>query len=122
MILLIALIPATMLCMAGYGVLFLARRSDGSFQAFGKYLGFWAFTLAALLVLAGVIGAARGGRYMQQMRVHHRAFVQQGQPMPQGPRPPQAQTPGGPPQAAPAPMPAPAPNGPAPNGPAPSGR
>jgi hypothetical protein len=118
MILLLALIPATMLCMAGYGVLFLARRSDGSFQAFGKYLGFWAFTLAALVVLAGVIGAARGGRYMQQMRTQ-RAFMQQGRPMPQMPMMgPGNQAPGGPPQAAPAP----APNGPAPNSPAPSGR
>ena len=48
---LIALIPATMLTIAGYFVLYLSHRSEGAFRAFGKYLGFWAITLAGLVVL-----------------------------------------------------------------------
>jgi len=48
MIFLLALLPATMLTVAGYFVQYLANRFEGSFRSFGKYLSFWAFTLAAL--------------------------------------------------------------------------
>ena len=54
MIYFIALIPATGLTIAGYFVLYLSNRSDGTFQKFGRYLGFWAFTLAGLVVLAAI--------------------------------------------------------------------
>jgi hypothetical protein len=60
MIYILALVPATILTIAGYGVLFLAHRSDRGLKIVGRYLGFWAFTLAALIVLAGIIGAVRG--------------------------------------------------------------
>jgi hypothetical protein len=60
MIYFLALIPATALTIAGYFVLFLSNRSEGSFRAFGKYLGFWAFTLAALIVLGAIFAAAHG--------------------------------------------------------------
>jgi hypothetical protein len=63
MIYFIALIPATGLTVAGYFVLFLSHRSEGAFRAFGKYLGFWAFTLAALVVLGAIFAAAHGGRH-----------------------------------------------------------
>jgi len=56
----LALVPATMLTIAGYGALFLAHRSEGAFKSFGKYLGFWAFTLAVLIMLGAIIAAARG--------------------------------------------------------------
>jgi hypothetical protein len=56
----LALLPATILTVAGYAVLFLARRSEGGFRSFGRYLGFWAFTLAALIVLGALVAAARG--------------------------------------------------------------
>jgi hypothetical protein len=59
MIYFIALIPATMLTIAGYFVLFLSNRSEGAFRAFGKYLGFWAFTLAGLVVLVPIRRGAR---------------------------------------------------------------
>ncbi len=56
----LALVPATILTIAGYGVLYLAHRSEGSFKSFGKYLGFWAFTLAVLVILGAIVAAARG--------------------------------------------------------------
>ncbi len=63
MIYFLALLPATALTVAGYFVLFLANRSEGSFRTFGKYLGFWAFTLAGLVVLGAIFAAAHGGRH-----------------------------------------------------------
>ena len=60
MIYFLALVPATILTIAGYAVLFLARRSEGALKSFGRYLGFWAFTLAALVVLGAIVAAARG--------------------------------------------------------------
>jgi hypothetical protein len=61
MIYFLALIPATGLTVAGYLVHYLSNRSEGAFRTFGKYLGFWAFTLAALVVLAAIFAAAHGG-------------------------------------------------------------
>src|SRR6202023_3334557 len=55
MIYFLALIPATVLTIAGYFVLFLSARSEGALRTFGKYLGFWAFTLAGLVILRGDI-------------------------------------------------------------------
>ena len=51
MIYFLALIPATALTIAGYFVLYLSSRSEGAFRRLGKYLGFWAFILAGLIVL-----------------------------------------------------------------------
>jgi hypothetical protein len=62
MIYFMALIPATVLTIAGYFVLYLSNRSEGSFRALGKYLGFWAFTLAGLVVLGAIFAAAHAGR------------------------------------------------------------
>jgi hypothetical protein len=60
MIYFLALVPATLLTIAGYAVLFLAQRSEGALKSFGRYLGFWAFTLAALVVLGAIFAAAHG--------------------------------------------------------------
>ena len=57
MILLLALIPATGLTMVGYVVLYVAGRNEGGLRSFGRYLAFWAFTLAALVILGGVFAA-----------------------------------------------------------------
>lgn len=57
MILLLALIPATGLTMAGYVVLYVSTRNQGALSTFGRWLAFWAFTLAALVVLGGVFAA-----------------------------------------------------------------
>jgi hypothetical protein len=70
MIFVLALIPATMLTVAGYAALYLAHRSDGNLKAFGRVLGYWAFTLAALLVLACLFLAAHGGRMHAMMMMH----------------------------------------------------
>ena len=58
---LLALLPATALTVAGYFVLYLSARSEGSLRTFGKYLGYWAFTLAGLVILGAIIAAAHGG-------------------------------------------------------------
>lgn len=61
MIYFLALIPATALTIAGYFVLYLAHRAEGSLRTFGRYLGFWAFTLAGLIILGALFAAAHGG-------------------------------------------------------------
>jgi hypothetical protein len=73
MIYFLALIPATALTVAGYCVLYVSHRSEGSFRSFGKYLGFWAFSLAGLVVLGAIFAAAHGHRYgaMMQERSGH---------------------------------------------------
>jgi len=69
MIYFLALVPATMLIVAGYAVLYLAQRSEGGIKSFGRYLGFWTFTLAGLVILGSVVAAARG-RNMHAMMMH----------------------------------------------------
>jgi hypothetical protein len=73
MIYLLALLPATVLTVAGYFALYVSHRSEGSFRAFGKYLGFWAFTLAGLVMLGALFAAAHrhGHRYGAMMRERH---------------------------------------------------
>jgi hypothetical protein len=58
----LALIPATALTIAGYFVLYFSARAEGGLRAFGKYLGFWAFTLAGLIILGAIFAAAHGHR------------------------------------------------------------
>jgi len=58
MIYLLALLPATMLTVAGYLVLVFSTRAEGSLRTFGRYLGFWAFTLAGLVILGAIFAAA----------------------------------------------------------------
>jgi hypothetical protein len=57
---LLALLPATGLTIAGYFVLYLSNRSEGRLRTFGRYLGYWAFTLAGLVILGAVFAAAHG--------------------------------------------------------------
>jgi hypothetical protein len=70
MIYFLALLPATALTIAGYFVLFLSARSQGALRTFGKYLGFWAFTLAGLLILGAVFAAAHGGHHCPVFGMH----------------------------------------------------
>lgn len=65
MIYFLALIPATMLTIGGYFVIYLSLRSEGSLRTFGRYLSFWAFTLAGLVILGAILAAAHG---------HHRGM------------------------------------------------
>jgi hypothetical protein len=70
MIYFLVLLPATALTIAGYFVLFLSARSEGAMRTFGKYLGFWAFTLAGLLILGAIFAAAHGGRHCPVFGMH----------------------------------------------------
>jgi hypothetical protein len=70
MIYFLALLPATALTIAGYIVLFLSARAEGSLRTFGRYLGFWAFTLAGLVILGAIFAAAHGGHRGCPFRLH----------------------------------------------------
>jgi hypothetical protein len=71
MIYFLALLPATALTIGGYFVLYLAAKSEGGMRTFGKYLGFWAFTLAGLVILGAIFAAAHHGhRGMRMGRMH----------------------------------------------------
>jgi heme/copper-type cytochrome/quinol oxidase subunit 1 len=108
MICLLALVPATMLAVAGYAVFYLAHRSEGNLKTFGRLLGFWAFTLAALLVLACLFLAAHMGRMHSMMWMH--GCPAQMTPGQEGPKPWGYLPPGNPPPpAAPSAQPAPPP-------------
>jgi len=71
MIYFLALLPATALTIAGYFVLYLSGRSEGALATFGKYLGFWAFSLAGLLILGAVFAAAHGGHHCPSSDAWH---------------------------------------------------
>ncbi len=91
MIYLLALIPATMLTIAGYFVGFLSLRSEGTLRTFGRYLSFWAYTLAALVILAAIFAAAHG--HHRGMHGMHGGMHWHGRPGVYG-RPPMAPPPG----------------------------
>jgi hypothetical protein len=98
MIYFLALIPATALTIAGYVALVLSARTEGAMRSFGKYLGFWAFTLAALLILGAIFAAARGGHRCHVFGMHgqHERMLAPWTPESSAPRggpPPPANTP-----------------------------
>jgi hypothetical protein len=102
MIYFLALIPATMLTIAGYFVIYLSLRSEGALRAFGRYLSFWAFTLAALVILAAVFAAAHGRHYGHMHGRWHGGPGFYGPPVviPPGAAPPAAPNPAAPPSGA----------------------
>jgi hypothetical protein len=69
-IFLLALIPATALTAAGYVVLYLSTRSEGTQRTFGRYLAYWAFTLAGLVILGGLLAAAHHHRHAGMYGMH----------------------------------------------------
>lgn len=70
MIYLLALLPATALTIGGYFVLFLSRRSEGALRTFGKYLAYWVFTLAGLVILGAIFAAAHGRHHCPVFGMH----------------------------------------------------
>ncbi len=127
MIYFLSLIPATGLVIGGYLVFYLVARSEGTFRTFGKYLGFWAFTLAGLVILGAIFAAAhRGNRGPMMMRPG--AYGRMNRPFPGppffgpgmgpgGPRMGRGMGPGRPDRRFGAGQPPPPPGGPPPQGP-----
>ena len=107
MIYFLALLPATALTIAGYFVLYLSGRSEGALRTFGKYLGFWAFTLAGLLILGAVFAAAHGGHHCPVFGMHGMHERMHGPWPPVEERPEVGPPPAANPTAAPTPPPAP---------------
>jgi hypothetical protein len=60
MIFLISLLPATILAVIGYFVLFASARAEGGLNRFGKYLGGWLILLAGLSALSGLLASTFG--------------------------------------------------------------
>ena len=60
MIFLISLLPATILAVVGYFVLFASTRAEAGLNRFGKYLGGWLILLAAASALAGLLASTLG--------------------------------------------------------------
>ena len=107
MIYFLALIPATMLTIAGYFVIYLSLRSEGALRAFGRYLSFWAFTLAGLVILAAIFAAAHGHHHGHMYGRWHGEPGIYGPPvvMPPGAAPPTAPNPTAPPPGGETPRP-----------------
>jgi hypothetical protein len=71
MFLLIGLIPATLLTVIGYFVLFSSIRTEGGVKTFGQVLAVWLFVLAAVPVLAGAYATYAGLSPADAMRSMH---------------------------------------------------
>jgi hypothetical protein len=98
MIFLLALIPATALTVAGYVALFLSHRSEGALKSFGRYLGIWAFVLAALVALGGMFAAGHMHSHGGMWGPHGDRYCPWTHERPEGPPPPPP-PPGSPPAA-----------------------
>ena len=66
-----SLIPATLVVVLGYFILFASSRAQGGVKAFGQILAVWVLVLAAFLPLAGAYatyaGAPSIGEMMRRM-------------------------------------------------------
>lgn len=72
MVFLISLIPATVLVVVGYFVLFSSTRADGTMKAFGQGLAIWVVVLAAAFPVAGGYATYAGIPSMDaMMRSNH---------------------------------------------------
>jgi len=73
-----SLIPATVLVVIGYFVLFASTHAEGGVRTFGKFLAMWLLFLGAVVVLGGLLAPALGIRgpmagmeeHMQRMEQH----------------------------------------------------
>jgi hypothetical protein len=62
-----SLFPATGLSVVAFFILFATERTTGRLRTIGTVLGTWLFILAALAILAGVIGAFAAPRWAPYM-------------------------------------------------------
>jgi hypothetical protein len=67
MVFLVSLIPATLLIVVGYFVLFSSTRTEGAVKAFGQILAIWVFVLAAAFPVAGAYATYAGFPSMDEM-------------------------------------------------------
>lgn len=71
MVFIFSLLPATLLAILGYIVLYCATRSEGGVGLFGRVLAVWVFLLALLFPLAGAYLSIAGfpplERHFQEM-------------------------------------------------------
>ena len=73
MLFLISLIPATILIIIGYFVLFSSTRAEGGVKRFGNFLAIWMFVLAGGVVVGSLVAPAMGfsgpmGGFVQHMQ------------------------------------------------------
>jgi hypothetical protein len=66
-----SLIPATLLVVLGYFVLFSSTKTQGAVRTFGQLLATWIFILAVVLPLAGAYATYAGLSPMGSMRSMH---------------------------------------------------
>ncbi len=57
---LLSLIPATVLTVVGYFVLYASARAEGGVRKFGRYLSAWIFLIAGLSILGGLLVSTIG--------------------------------------------------------------
>ena len=56
----VSLIPATLVVVLGYFILFSSTKTQGAVQSFGQILAVWVLVLAALVPLAGAYATFAG--------------------------------------------------------------
>ena len=66
-----SLIPATLLVVLGYFVLFSSTKTQGGVRTFGQVLAAWLFVVAVVLPLAGAYATYAGLSPMGSMRSMH---------------------------------------------------
>ena len=67
----LSLIPATLLIVLGYFVLFSSTKTQGGVRTFGQILATWIFILAVVLPLAGAYATYAGLSPVGSMRSMH---------------------------------------------------
>jgi hypothetical protein len=64
---LFSLIPATLVLVLGYFILFSSTKAEGAVKTFGRVLAIWVFILAAVLPLAGAYATYAGFSPIESM-------------------------------------------------------
>ena len=70
-----SLIPATMVAVIGYLVLFSTTKVEGIIQKFGKILAIWLFVIASFFPMMGVYVAISGPCPLIEMMEQNSGFI-----------------------------------------------
>jgi len=73
----VSLIPATILVVIGYFVLFSAMRAEGGVKRFGQYLAAWVIFLGGVSVAAGLLASTLGVQLSMGGIGQHRQAMEQ---------------------------------------------